>query len=96
MSSEAYGRIERGASLPSFPTFVRLYRVLETSPDVLLVDRPMQTAAPRGAIVEVEDAHLLGVDLAALWTEIQGLDQEALRALEGVVHVMWKAGRARS
>jgi transcriptional regulator with XRE-family HTH domain len=38
LTSEAYARVERGHALPSFPTLLRLCAVLETRPDVLLVD----------------------------------------------------------
>jgi transcriptional regulator with XRE-family HTH domain len=53
ISSEALGRIERGAALPSFPTFVSLYRALSVTPDALLREggekRPAQAQGSREA-----------------------------------------------
>jgi len=36
LTTQAFARLERGLSLPSFPTLVRLCRVLRTSADHLL------------------------------------------------------------
>ncbi len=38
ISLEAYSRLERGQSLPSFPTLMRVCEVLETTPNALLLD----------------------------------------------------------
>lgn len=37
ISLEAYSRLERGQSLPSFPTLLKVCEVLHTSPDALLL-----------------------------------------------------------
>lgn len=36
LTSEAFGRIERGVALPSFPTFIRLCSALKADPNTLL------------------------------------------------------------
>ena len=36
LSTEAYARLERGHSLPSYPTLARICDKMETTPDVLL------------------------------------------------------------
>ena len=38
ISLEAYSRLERGQSLPSFPTLMRVCEILETTPNALLLD----------------------------------------------------------
>ncbi len=39
ISTEVYGRMERGATLPSLPTFVKITKVLGVSPNQLLSAR---------------------------------------------------------
>lgn len=47
ITAEALGRIERGVSLPSFPTFMKLCAALGRPPDALLLaDQPRLAAAP--------------------------------------------------
>ncbi|MSP91676.1 MAG: XRE family transcriptional regulator [Myxococcales bacterium] len=49
VTSEAYARIERGLSLPSFPTLMRLCDMLNVGPDTLLVAASDDaTWTPRG------------------------------------------------
>lgn len=81
MSPEAYARIERGQSLPSFPTFLRLCEVFDTTPDAILLasSRSKGKAAPHDP-----DA----ADRRRLCTLIADLDPDALRAVEGVVRVL--------
>ena len=81
MSPEAYARIERGQSLPSFPTFMRLCEVMETTPDAMLARQEGAAAEPA-----VDDPH--DVARRRLCTLIEDLDGDAVRAVEGVVKVL--------
>jgi len=90
MSTEAYGRLERGFSLPSFPTFVRICSVLETSPDRLLeyecthviAKSPVEwTEAPGNTPNPAEEPD-------PILDQIRGLDPLARRALAGIVDLL--------
>lgn len=48
LSGEFYGRLERGTSMPSVQTLVRLAEALETTPDVLLGFSPAPPVAKKG------------------------------------------------
>lgn len=48
LSGEFYGRLERGTSMPSVHTLVRLAKALETTPDVLLGFSPSPPAPKKG------------------------------------------------
>src|SRR5579863_2570224 len=84
ISSEALGRIERGAALPSFPTFASLCRALSVTPDALLREggerRPAQ---PRGSREAQQIAHYAN-----------GLSPSSARALLAVAREL--AGLSRS
>ncbi len=82
MSPEAYARIERGQSLPSFPTFMRLCEVMETTPDAMLAVGD-GAAAEKGAAEDPGD-----VARRRLCALIEDLDGDAVRAVEGVVRVL--------
>lgn len=71
VSSEFYGRLERGTSMPSVPTLVRLAEGLATTPDVLLGFAAAPAAAkkatpPRGGRDRVLDRRLRRASPAAL------------------------------
>lgn len=83
ISTEAYGRIERGHALPSFPTFLRLCRILECTPDTLLVDYE-QPARETGASQNG--------NLERLARDLRTLDGREIAAVQHVVEVMLRRG----
>jgi len=85
ISTEAYGRIERGHALPSFPTFLRLCRILEVGPDVLLADCEQLAESP--AAGGNGSAERLSQDIRAL-------DPRELGALQLIVDgLLRRSGR---
>lgn len=70
ISLEAYSRIERGQSLPSYPTLMRLCELLGVTPDALLagdVPTGTPTSRPRvrhAAVAEPAEAKTADPDLA--------------------------------
>jgi transcriptional regulator with XRE-family HTH domain len=57
VSLEFYGRIERGRTLPSVPTLLRVATALQVSADVLLgLDRTPEAARSRPAATSTPDA----------------------------------------
>jgi transcriptional regulator with XRE-family HTH domain len=57
VSLEFYGRIERGRTLPSVPTLLRVATALQVSADVLLgLDRMPEATRPRPAATSTPDA----------------------------------------
>lgn len=82
LTTEAYARIERGLSLPSFPTLLRLCSALETRPDVLLLDEP--TLESGSADVTSE--------LAALNGELRHLDVKVVRDIGRLARTLRSGG----
>lgn len=82
LTTEAYARIERGLSLPSFPTLLRLCAALETRPDVLLLE-------DFGG-----DAHDIDVssELAALNGELRHLDVKVVRDISRLARTLRSGG----
>ena len=70
MTAEAYARIERGASVPSCRTLVRICVLLRITPDTLLLPEP---PGPEGVR---EDETEPGEDSRShrLWTQLRSLD----------------------
>jgi len=96
MSAEAYGRIERGSSLPSFPTFVRVCEVLSTSPDLLLTTPRavvmQELASPLAPVMESPLVYPIDeteTETDSMIDEIRCLDPEARLALAQVVRLLW-------
>lgn len=59
ITSEALGRIERGSALPSFPTFVRIGKILDVEPGALLdsgdeADAPVKPLAKPSTATRLE------------------------------------------
>ena len=82
LTTEAYARIERGLSLPSFPTFLRLCAALETRPDVLLLEDVQ-------AGVVGED---VSSELAALSGELRHLDVKVVRDIGRLARTLRAGG----
>lgn len=82
LTTEAYARIERGLSLPSFPTFLRLCSALDTRPDVLL----MEESAPEGSTADVS------TELAALNGELRHLDVKVVRDISRLARTLRSGG----
>lgn len=77
MTVQAFARMERGLSLPSFPTFIRVCQLLDTTSDFLLgfdeqEVEPLET-----------DEHTRA--LARLQAQARDLDTRAIKTLEQVV-----------
>ena len=93
MSVEAYGRIGRGFSLPSFPTFFRICEVLSTSPDLLLATPRMtvvqELRTPTGQLMESSKVYSIE-ETDLMMDEIRRLDPEARHALSQVVRLLWE------
>lgn len=82
LTTEAYARIERGLSLPSFPTLMRLCTALETRPDVLLLDEPMRE----------QGAEDVTTELAALNGELRHLDVKVVRDISRLARTLRSGG----
>lgn len=63
LTPEAYARLERGRSMPSLPTLLRLANVLQVTSDALLSDAQAQLRGPT-ATAQEDDG--LALDLAIL------------------------------
>lgn len=83
MSTEAYGRLERGKSLPSFPTFMRICEVFDITPDILLG----YDSTPRQPLSEEEQLR------QRLSIQLQALDDETLKSLEPLMRHLWRQCR---
>lgn len=82
LTTEAYARIERGLSLPSFPTLMRLCVALDTRPDLLLLDTlPADVAA-----------HEVSTELAALHGELRHLDVKVVRDISRLARTLRSGG----
>lgn len=82
LTTEAYARIERGLSLPSFPTLLRLCTALETRPDSLLLEEP--TADGLAPDVSQEIASLNG--------ELRHLDVKVVRDISRLARTLRAGG----
>jgi len=80
LTAEAYARIERGHSLPSFPTLLRVCRVLQTSPDVLLVD-----GQDEGDGADVVTSNETSEHIAALVYDLRHMDVRVVRDVAQLV-----------
>ena len=84
LTTEAYARIERGLSLPSFPTLMRLCAALETRPDALLLEERVQdTLAPD-----------VSAEIAALNGELRHLDVKVVRDISRLARTLRAGGAA--
>ncbi len=77
MTVQAFARMERGLSLPSFPTFIRVCQLLDTTSDFLLGfdEQEVETLET--------DEHTRA--LARLQAQARDLDTRAIKTLEQVV-----------
>ena len=82
LTTEAYARIERGLSLPSFPTLMRLCTALETRPDVLLLEDLSHDTS-------TED---VSTELAALNGELRHLDVKVVRDISRLARTLRSGG----
>ena len=82
LTTEAYARIERGLSLPSFPTLMRLCTALETRPDLLLLEEISHDAS-------AED---VSSELAALNGELRHLDVKVVRDISRLARTLRSGG----
>ena len=82
LTTEAYARIERGISLPSYPTMMRICGALGTCPDVLLTEMKEELD---GYDVSAADADDPG-DLAALVYDLKRMDPRLVRDLS-LIHI---------
>jgi transcriptional regulator with XRE-family HTH domain len=82
LTTEAYARIERGLSLPSFPTLMRLCSALETRPDLLLLEEISHATA-------TED---VSSELAALNGELRHLDLKVVRDISRLARTLRSGG----
>lgn len=94
ITSEVYGRLERGQMLPSVPSLLRLCRTLELSANTLLglevATRPKRSAGrPAYTWGEQDPA------LRRLLLRLQSLDEPAREALLHVASVMRAQNMAR-
>lgn len=83
ISTEAYGRIERGHALPSFPTFLRVCRILDCTPDMVLLENESRGKPGKaGGNGNVE----------RLSRDIRTLESREVAALQQVVDVILRRG----
>lgn len=83
MTSEAYARIERGTSVPSCRTLMRICSVLRFTPDALLLpEAPAQGV--RESTVTQDDEVLA----RRLWAEVRALDPEMLELVERLLQAL--------
>ena len=98
MAVEAYGRLERGSSLPRAHTLIQLARALHVTTDSLLgLEREAEVAVPRAA--EAADFDYAGEraspELRRLCRRLAGEDTSTIRALDQVVRAL-RRGRGVS
>ncbi len=82
LTTEAYARIERGLSLPSFPTLMRLCTALDTRPDALL----LEDAGHDGGSADVSS------ELAVLNGELRHLDVKVVRDISRLARTLRSGG----
>lgn len=82
LTTEAYARIERGLSLPSFPTLMRICTALETRPDLLLLEEISQESVSEDVTSE----------LAALNGELRHLDVKVVRDISRLARTLRSGG----
>ncbi len=88
LATEAYGRLERGVSLPRADTLLRLASVLDISTDVLLGLPGGATAEPRlplGFAERREPYGIEGAELRRLLRLLRRWSPETLRSLRRLV-----------
>jgi len=85
ISTEAYGRIERGHALPSFPTFLRVCRILDCTPDNVLME-----SEPRG---RTSGKAAGNGNVERLSRDIRALESREVAALQQVVDVILRRAR---
>jgi transcriptional regulator with XRE-family HTH domain len=97
LATEVYGRIERGRSFPSIPTFFRLCHVLRASSDGMLgLGEESGTPTPAGVFQVAEPPPTYGEhppELRRLIRTLQGFDPEEWRALRKFLVTMKKHSR---
>ena len=81
LTTEAYARIERGLSLPSFPTLMRICTALDTRPDLLLLEEAVHDGS--------ED---VTSELAALNGELRHLDVKVVRDISRLARTLRSGG----
>ena len=91
LTSEAYARIERGHSLPSFPTFLRLCATMHTRPDVLLVDAndELKAVGAEGG----DESAATHEDIASLVFDLRQLDPRIVRDVGHLVRTFRDVGQ---
>ena len=84
MTGEAFARIERGSSLPTCLTLVRICRTFGVTPDAMLLDDPPPVGSKARTVADVA-----GGDRAKrLWAALRHLDPDALNVVEQLVQVL--------
>lgn len=87
LTTEAFARIERGISLPSYPTLMRICSALGTTPNVLLTD--VRDDLPEYALGgEPGQEEVPQAEIAALVYDLRSLDPRVVRDLGRVVKTM--------
>lgn len=89
LTAEAYARIERGLSLPSFPTLLRLCNALDTRPDVLLLDA--QSEMRGGPTAPADDPPGDCDEVDTLTQDLRMLDPEVVHQIAGLVSAIRRA-----
>lgn len=90
LQPEVFGRLERGAMLPSVPTLFKVGRVLGVSNDVLLGLADERAAEGRGA---VDDG--LTPELRRLLRTVRTLDREQLQAFTSIATALLRNHQKR-
>lgn len=108
ISTEAYGRLERGLSLPSLPTMVLLGKQLNLSIDRLLDDSvsekgfsydllvdDLPAIADGASPVAFDDVGSRGVNFRRMWAEMGQLDESTLEIVAVMIHSLWLSSRRK-
>ena len=88
LSTEAYARLERGHSLPSYPTLARICEQMETTPDVLLGYNEKKAETP-GEPPDDRHSELV----LRLTSQLDDLDAPLVEGVARLVATIWKHQR---
>lgn len=108
LSTEAYARLERGHSLPSYPTLARICDQMDTTPDVLLgyddADRgdgqPTPSPRSRSSAADGDNGAPDGEPhdereqaVKRIASQLRDLEPTVVSALGRLIGVLWRAQR---
>jgi transcriptional regulator with XRE-family HTH domain len=84
MTGEAYARIERGSSLPTCLTLMRIARTFGVTPDALLLeDPPAASSRVRGATEPISEERA-----RRLWAVLRQLEPGRVQLIEQILHAI--------